>query len=70
MEDGKLIADFVLSLNNEDPVLYVPGTGGIIRTMKEDFGDHGIAWAVRYDADGNEIDRFNLKHVSIITWVK
>lgn len=64
---GKKILDFVMPSGGDD-ILYKPATGGSISTVEDNYGDHGVAWAVRYDANGNEIDRFNLRYVSIITW--
>lgn len=70
MENGKLIQDFVMELSGEEPVLYKAADGGSIKYEEQNLGDHGIAWAVRYDADGREIDRYNMKYVACITWVK
>lgn len=66
---GKIIQDFVMPSGGDD-ILYKPVVGGSISVVEDNYGDHGIVWAVRYDPNGDEIDRFNLKYVSIITWAK
>lgn len=68
MENGKLIQDFVMELSGEDPVLYKAVNDGRISVVIDNYGDHGIAWAVRYDAEGKEIDRYNMKYIACVAW--
>lgn len=70
MEDGKLIKDFVAQVQGEEAVLYKPFVGGSIKVVTENYGEYGLVWAVRYDADGKEFDRHNMKFISSITWVR
>lgn len=68
MQDGKLIKDFVMGNDGDEPPLYKAVQGGTISTMQENYGEYGLVWIIRYDANGNEIDRYNMKYVSTITW--
>lgn len=66
---GKQIQDFLIIVGDEE-TLYKPVEGGKICAVEDNYGDHGIAWAVRFDSNGNEIDRHNLKYVAAVTWAK
>lgn len=69
MEDKKrLVKDFVTG-TDEHAVLLKPLEGGRIEYFSEYFGDHSDNWLIRYDANGIEHDRYNIKYVANFEWM-